>query len=85
MAEFRAKVTKGDGTELELNARTCSRCKGLGYLTESVTWQSHWFDDDEDRIHIHRAESGDPCPFCVGRGWTVMADGKWRPRLKPQV
>ena len=66
-------------------ATTCDVCKGLGYLTEPCTFESRKVIGDE--WHVHRAESGDPCPMCVGRGWTIVADGKWRDlsKLKHQL
>ena len=66
MAEFTADITV-DGKTIKIPARTCEPCNGIGYLTEPYTYQSR--RAGEMTWQIHRAESGDRCPTCNGRGW----------------
>jgi RecJ-like exonuclease len=67
MAQFKATIKLADGDDFDLPAETCPSCKGIGYLTASFTYESR--RADEDSFHIHKAESGDCCPTCLGRGW----------------
>jgi hypothetical protein len=72
MAEFKVKTSTG-----EMLARTCETCKGLGYLTAPLTFERNIYYPKRS-THIHRAESGDRCPFCLGKGWTGVAGGEPR-------
>jgi len=67
MARFMAKLNLPDGKCIDMPAKTCDECKGIGYVTKSVACESRTRVDGEFRIH--RTDSGDRCPMCVGRGW----------------
>ena len=70
MAKFMGKIEKGNGESFEVPAETCHDCKGIGYLTSPLTYYSRRRGEKE--YHIHRAESGDRCPTCVGQGWVGL-------------
>jgi hypothetical protein len=71
VARFMGKVERADGTSVDIPAETCPRCRGIGYLTGPITYQSRLRGDSR------RAKSGDVCPLCVGLGWVGLT-GKWQ-------
>src|SRR5215467_4644621 len=67
VAKFIGKIKGPNGETFDIPAETCPHCKGIGYLTGPLEYRSR--RRGEDTFHIHRAESGDRCPTCVGKGW----------------
>jgi len=76
VAKFTAKVEGSDGESFDIPAETCPRCKGIGYLTSPLTYESRNAANED--FHIYRAESGDRCPLYVGRGGVGLVD-EWHP------
>ena len=54
-------------------AETCPHCRGIGYLTAPLACESRNAVGED--FEIHRLESGDKCPMCVGRGWVGLLGG----------
>ena len=67
MAKFSAKVRRPNGKTFDVPAETCKHCKGIGYLTKPIRFESRNAKGED--FHIHYAASGDKCPLCRGRGW----------------
>ena len=40
MTKLTASITLPDGSEVNLPASTCSECKGIGYSTEPLVYES---------------------------------------------
>ena len=76
MAEFKVRTMVG-----EMAACTCEECKGFGYLMAPVTFKRETYYPERS-VHIHRADAGDRCPLCLGKGWTGVAGGGWRDMSK---
>jgi RecJ-like exonuclease len=75
VAKFRETIELTDGTSFDMPAETCAQCKGIGYVTQAVTYTIQ--KARSETAHIHRAESGDRCPLCLGRGWVgVVGSGE---------
>jgi len=79
-ARFKAKVEMSDGESYEMPAETCRDCKGIGYLTRPLTYESR--RRGERKMHVRRAGSGDWCPTCAGRGWVGFLGGGWADFLR---
>jgi hypothetical protein len=43
--------------------------RGIGYLTQPLTFESRRRVGEQ--FQIHRADSGDQCPMCSGHGWVA--------------
>lgn len=73
MASFKRTITASGGRTIELPAVTCGTCRGIGYLTAPVAFEStSMVGPVRGKTRIIRAGSGDRCPFCFGRGWTAV-------------
>jgi RecJ-like exonuclease len=75
MARFMGSIMASDGTSFEMPAETCSHCKGIGYLTRPLVYESR--NERGEDFRIRKLKSGDPCPMCRGRGWVGVV-GEWR-------
>ena len=54
------------GDDFEMNADPCPKCHGLTVLSEPVAVKRT--DLLSGEVSIIRAEPGDQCPICLGRG-----------------
>jgi uncharacterized protein with PIN domain len=74
MAQFTQKIRAADGNTIEVQARTCSQCNGLGRLTKPMTYKVTQVVSGEGfEAQTRRAVAGYQCPLCQGMGWHQVA------------
>ena len=74
VTKFKGKIETSDGESFDIPAESCPHCRGIGYLTKPLVYESRRRGSDE--FEVRRVGSGDKCPLCVGRGWIGLM-GTW--------